>query len=45
MTPLEASVLAYYITTGDSGSGVQPGYELKATEDQLSEFVNKLVEE
>lgn len=44
MTPLEASVLSYYILTGDVSGGNEEG-TLQATDEDLVEFVNKLQED
>lgn len=43
MTPLEASVLAYYIKTGDDGSHPDDSEPLAANSGDLETFVDKLV--
>ncbi len=43
MTPLEASVITYYILTGDEGNGTNSGQELHATPKQIADFATDLV--
>jgi len=45
MTPLEASIISYYMMTGDDGSGTSEAIPLNATPDNLNEFADKLTTE
>lgn len=43
MTPLEASIITYYMMTGDDGSNSQDKKPLLASQDKVNEFAERLV--
>jgi len=43
MTPLEASIITYYMMTGDDGSNSEDKLPLQASQDKVSEFAERLV--